>query len=137
MVGCQNLLGLEHGLDNSRIGPATAEVAAHAFAYAFWIITGLPFLDQADRADDLARRAESALEAVMSDEGDLDGMEFVAASDALDRQDFGAVVADRQCQARVDPSSVDQDRNTRRIGRGRIPSWFPSGRDAHAADQGG
>jgi hypothetical protein len=46
----------------------------------------------------------------MSDESGLDGMEFAAASDALDRQDFGAVVADRQCQAGINPPSVDQDR---------------------------
>jgi hypothetical protein len=69
----------------------------------------LPFLDQADRADDLAWRTEPALEAVMSDESGLDGMELVAASEALDRQDFRAVVADRQSQARIDPSSVDQN----------------------------
>jgi hypothetical protein len=46
----------------------------------------------------------------MGDESGLDGMELVAASDALDREDVGAVVADRQSQARIDPSSVDQDR---------------------------
>jgi hypothetical protein len=46
----------------------------------------------------------------MSDEGGLDGMEFVPASDTLDREDFSAVIAERQSQARIDPTSVDQDR---------------------------
>src|SRR5260221_3077706 len=46
----------------------------------------------------------------MGDEGGLDGMKLVAASDAFDREDSGAVVADRQGQARIDPPSVDQDR---------------------------
>src|SRR5258708_27133095 len=70
----------------------------------------MPFLDQANRAHDLAWGAEPALEAVMGDESGLDGMEFAAARDTLDRENVGAVVADRQCQARIDPSSVDQDR---------------------------
>src|SRR5258708_223947 len=33
-----------------------------------------------------------------------------AARDAFDREDVGAVVAERQRQARIDPSAVDQDR---------------------------
>ena len=74
------------------------------------IVAGLTFLDQADRAHDLARRAEPALEAVMRDERRLHRMQLVAARDALDREDVGAVVADRQRQARIDPSAVDQDR---------------------------
>jgi hypothetical protein len=103
-------LRVQHRVRDPRISPAPAEVSAHAFAYAFRVITGLPFLDQTDRADDLSRRAEPALEAVVSDESGLDGMEFVAASDAFDREDFGAVTAERQSQTRIDPSSVDQDR---------------------------
>src|SRR6202035_262333 len=102
-------LCVQHSVGNSPIGAASAEISAHAFSYAFRVIAGLPFLDQGDRAHDLARRAEPALEAVMSDESGLDGMEPVAAGDALDREDVGAVVADGQCQARIDPPSVDQD----------------------------
>ena len=67
------------------------------------------FLDQADRAHDLARRAEAALEAVMGDEGGLHRMQLVAARDALDREDVGAVVADRQSKAGIDPPAVDED----------------------------
>ena len=60
------------------IGAAAAEVAAHAFADALRIVAGLAFRDQADRAHDLARRAEAALEAVMGDEGGLHRMQLVA-----------------------------------------------------------
>src|SRR5258708_34191495 len=67
-------------------------------------------MHQADRAHDLAGRTEPAMETVMRDESGLDRLELVAASDALDREDVGAVVADRQRRARIDPSTVDQDR---------------------------
>ena len=69
-----------------------------------------PSSDQADRAHDLAGRAEPALQAVMRDESGLDRMQLVAARDALDGEDVGAVMADRQSQARIDPSAVDQHR---------------------------
>jgi hypothetical protein len=36
-------------------------------------------------------------------------METIPARDALDREDVGAVVADRQSQARIDSPTVDQD----------------------------
>jgi hypothetical protein len=36
-------------------------------------------------------------------------MQLVAASDALDGEDVGAVMADRQRQARIDPPPVDQN----------------------------
>src|ERR1700731_434147 len=46
----------------------------------------------------------------MGDEGGLHGMQLVAARDTLDGEDVGAVVADRQSQARIDPPAVDQYR---------------------------
>jgi hypothetical protein len=46
----------------------------------------------------------------MRDEGGLDRMQLVPARDAFDRDDVGAVVAERQSHARIDPSAVDQDR---------------------------
>ena len=110
MASCEAFLRVQHRLGDPGIGAAPAEVSAHAFAHALRVIAGLPFPNQADRAHDLARRAEPALEAVMSDESGLHRMKLVAARDALDRQDIGAVVADRQSQARIDPSAVDQDR---------------------------
>src|SRR5262249_11480425 len=104
------LLRLQHRLGDPGIGAAAAEITAHAFADALGILAGLTFLDEADRAHDLARRAESALEAVMGDEGGLDGMELVAARDARDRHDVGAVMAARQRQAGIDPPPVEEDR---------------------------
>ena len=59
-------------------------------------------------AHDLARRAEAALEAVMVDEGGLHRMQRVAVGQALDGGDLGAVVADRERQAGIDPAAVDQ-----------------------------
>ena len=37
-------------------------------------------------------------------------MQYVAARDTLDRKHIGAVMADRQSEARIDPSAVDQHR---------------------------
>ena len=81
------LLRLQHRFGDAGIGAAAAEIAAHAFAHALGIVAGLAFLDQADRAHDLAGRAEPALEAVMRDEGGLDGMQRVALRHALDGED--------------------------------------------------
>ena len=106
----EGLLGLQHRFGDAGIGAAAAEVAAHAFADALGVVAGLAFLDQADRAHDLAGRAEAALEAVMGDEGGLHRMQLVAVRDALDGQHVGAVVADRQRQARIDAPPVDQHR---------------------------
>ena len=67
-------------------------------------------LDQTDRAHDLARRAEPALQAIMGNERLLHRMKPVALRHAFDGQDVGAVVADRKRKAGIDPSSVDDDR---------------------------
>src|ERR1700730_9435894 len=103
-------LRIQHRLRDPGIGTAAAEISAHAFAHALGIIARLTFLDQADRAHDLARRAEPALEAVMCDEGGLDGMQRVSLGQALDRQDMRAVVTDRESKARIDSPPVDEDR---------------------------
>src|ERR1700733_1765530 len=87
-------LRVQHRVGDPGIGAASTEIAAHAFAHAFGIIAGLTFLDQADRTHDLAWRAEPALQAVMRDEGGLDGMENVTLRQALDREDIRAVVTD-------------------------------------------
>ena len=61
-------LRFQDRLGDALIGAAAAEIAAHAFAHALGIVARLALLDQADRAHDLARRAEPALQAVMRDE---------------------------------------------------------------------
>src|SRR5262249_3551857 len=46
---------------------------------------------------------------VVFDERGLHGMQRLTARDAFDRHDLGAVVAQRQREAGIDPPSVDQD----------------------------
>ena len=72
-------------------------------------IARLAFLDQANRTHDLSRRAEAALEAVMRDEGRLHRMKRVALRRTLDGADHGTVMADREREAGIDPTSIDQD----------------------------
>src|SRR5258706_6063890 len=111
LVGLGNsFLDVQHRVGDPGISPAAAEVSAHAFADALRVVAGLCFPDQANRTHDLAGRAEPALQAVMRDEGGLDRMQLVPARDAFNREHIGAVVAERQRQARIDPSTVDQDR---------------------------
>jgi hypothetical protein len=37
-------------------------------------------------------------------------VQFVALCEALDREDIGAVIADRESKARIDPPAIDKDR---------------------------
>jgi hypothetical protein len=106
----QIVLGFDDALRDPSIGAASAEITAHAFAHPLRVVARLPFLDQADRAHDLARRTEPALEAIMGDEGGLNGVQLVALRETLDRKDLGAVMADRESKARIDPPSIDKDR---------------------------
>jgi hypothetical protein len=46
----------------------------------------------------------------MLDEGGLQGMEFATGCESFDRRDFGAVARDRQNEAGVHASTIDQDR---------------------------
>jgi hypothetical protein len=50
-----------------------------------------------------------ALKAVMSDESGLQGMQLLAACDAFDGSDLGAIVTHRQSEARVDAPAVDEN----------------------------
>src|SRR3954470_4848560 len=102
-------LRLAYGIDDAGIGAAAAEIAAHAFADALGIIARLALAHHAERAHDLARCAEAALETVMSDEGGLHWMKLVAARDAFDGEDVGAVMADGEREAGVDPLAVDEN----------------------------
>src|ERR1700688_3569199 len=89
--------GHSHGLDNSVVGAAATKIAAHAFAnffiaerdvvrcymfgYGAWH-TALDLTGHADGRTNLPRRAVTALEAVMLDEGALQGMHFARSSNA-------------------------------------------------------
>ena len=94
----KHFLRVEHRLGDPGIGAAAAEIAAHAFADALGIVAGLAFVHQADRAHDLAGRAEAALEAVMGDEGGLHRMQLVALRQAFDGEDIRAVMADARAR---------------------------------------
>jgi len=96
------------GGDNVGIGAAAADVAAHQFADLIDAL-GLAFGDQAGRRTDLPRRAIAALKCIMIDEGLLQRVQRAVFGQALDRGDVGAVLHHGQCQAGVEPPSVDQD----------------------------
>lgn len=89
---------VQHRRGDPGISAAPAEISAHALTDAFRIISGLPFLEQTDRAHNLARGTEPTLETVMGDEGCLDRMKFCSARDTFDREYIGTVVADSQRQ---------------------------------------
>ena len=58
-------------------------------ATPFGIFPGLRLAHQPDRAHDLARRTEAALESILLDERGLHRMQRVALGQAFDRQYFG------------------------------------------------
>src|SRR3978361_245043 len=75
-------------------------------------MAGNPRLDLVEHRNgrtDLARRAIAALVSVVLDEGRLHRAQLVGRSEPLDRRDTVAVMHDRECQAGVDPSPVDDD----------------------------
>ena len=65
--------------------------------------------EQGDGGADLARGAVAALEAVVLEEGGLDGVEVVAVREAFDGGDFGSVGRDGEGEAGVDAAAVDED----------------------------
>src|SRR4029077_9212139 len=89
---------------------AATEISAHAFPHALGLVAGLSLLDQTDGAHDLAGRTEAALQAVVSKKRLLHRMQAIPARHAFDREDVGAVVADRERQAGIEPASIDDDR---------------------------
>jgi AcrR family transcriptional regulator len=103
-------LSFQNGLSDSLIGATSAEISAHAFAHALWVVAGLTFLDQTDRTHDLARRTETALQAVVGNKGFLHRMKPATLRHAFDGKDISAVVADCQRKARIDTSAIDDDR---------------------------
>jgi hypothetical protein len=69
----------------------------------------------------------------MRDESSLDRMQLVTASNAFDCEDVGAVQADRQGHARIDPPTVDQDRT--RTALAAVTSLFGTGQVETLAQQ--
>src|SRR6202035_3994620 len=94
-IAWQRSLGLAadllDGRDDIRVGPATADVAAHGFADIV-ILRPAGFLEERDRRHDLAAGAIAALIGIVRDECRLHGMEDAGLSDTFDRRDLVAGV---------------------------------------------
>ena len=103
-------MSLQHRFRDSLISATPTEISAHALAHALRIAARPALRKEADRTHDLAGRAETALQAIVGKKGFLHRMKSIALCHALDRQNLSAVVADRKRKARIDPSSVEQDR---------------------------
>ena len=110
---------------DSLIGAAAAEISAHAFANALRIIASLTFLDQTDRAHDLAGRAEATLQAVVGNKGLLHRMKPATLRYTFDRQDVGAVVTDCKGEARLTRRRSTMTVQTPHSPRSQ-PFWLPS-----------
>src|SRR5258706_16034426 len=92
---------LADGGDDAGIGTAAADIAAHPFPDLV-VVMGVPFPQQRHGGTDLTGRAVAALEAVVADEGRLDGVEPAVRGQALDGGDLPAAVHDGEGEAGVD-----------------------------------
>src|SRR5438132_7430569 len=72
--------------------------------------TRVRFGQHADRRTDLAGGAVATLERVPLNKGGLQPMKSLRSSEAFDSHDTVIVVHDRECQARVNATAVDQHR---------------------------
>src|SRR4029077_19511292 len=104
------LLSLQHCRSESLTGATATQVSAHSITHPLWVVAGLTLLDQTDRAHDLAGGTEPALQAIVGKKRLLQRMKPIAACHTFDREDVSAVVTDRKRKARIDPSSLDDDR---------------------------
>src|SRR6185437_928736 len=103
-----------HGLDDSVVGAAAAEVSAHALAHLVVLRRGRDRARNAgpelahhpERRADLAGCAIAALEAVAVDEGLLERMQLAVRREPFDRRDRAPVVLDREREAAVDALAV-------------------------------
>src|SRR6185312_13679834 len=101
--------GLRDRGDDVGVGATAADVAAHPLS-DLRRRTRVLLVDTPDAGDDLTRRAVSALEGVLVDEGLLEWVQPAVLGEAFDGGDLGAVVHDRQGQAGVHPPAVEQNR---------------------------
>src|SRR5258708_1695959 len=111
--------------NNSGIGGAAAEIAAHALADLLIVEddvlsrqisahhagpTGLDLAQHADRRAELSRGTVATLKGVVCDERLLEGVQVVAIGrQPLDGDDLGVLVRDGEGQAAIDASPVEQD----------------------------
>src|SRR4051794_21039158 len=122
MASCRPPGDLGDRLDDVGIRAAAADIAAHTFAYlgrgrlrlrrkvardVAWH-SGLDLAKDADGGADLARRAITALVAVVFHESGLHGMQIVGTAEAFDRGDRVALVHHRERQAGGDAAAIDE-----------------------------
>src|SRR5437588_748465 len=103
--------GLPDRGDDVYVAAAAAEVAAHPLADLV-VVFRVSLAQQCRRGAELPRRAVTALEGVVADEGGLQRVQPVRTRESLDGNDLPPAVRDREGDG-----GADQERAPRRIGR--------------------
>jgi hypothetical protein len=93
--------------DDPRIGPATADIAAHPEPDFIWR-TCMTFRDAAYSRHDLSRGAEAALQTIVLDECSLERMKLAIRFKALDRLDLSPIMHRSKRQAGDDPPAIEK-----------------------------
>src|SRR5262245_63604636 len=94
--------------DDVEVGAAAADVAAHQLTDVVRRAR-MAFGHQTNGGADLSWCAVATLECVVIDEGLLERVKRSVLSKPFDRRHSGAVLHDRQGQARIDPPAIDED----------------------------
>src|SRR5437868_9711681 len=97
------------GVDDVRIGGATAQIAAHVFANV-GVLLRMSLMHAGDRRQDLSRCAVATLEGVVIDEGLLHRMQMAVLRKTLDGRHGLILHRCRERQARKHASPLDQYR---------------------------
>ena len=113
-----------HGLDDVRVAGAAAQVAFQTLADLLLGRVRIA-LQQGGRGHQEARCAEAALQAVLTPEGFLQGLQLAVLGQAFDGGQLAPIRLDGEQGARLDWSVVDEDRCTRRTGWCRSRRAFP------------
>src|SRR5208282_1645961 len=98
-----------HGLDDVLVARAAAQIARHPVPDLLFRGTGI-FLEQPVGARDHTRRAETALQTMLSRKPFLDCMQGAALFESLDREHLGALTLYGEQGAGLDRHAVEIDR---------------------------
>jgi hypothetical protein len=98
-----------NGCDDVGVGPATADVSAHAFPNIS-VMRAAGFVEQSDGGHDLPGRAIAALIGVICEKRRLHWMQRTGLSNAFYGRDLVALVHHSEAQARIHPPSIDVHR---------------------------
>ena len=88
------------------IGPAAADVAAHAFSNRV-VVLAAGLFQQRHCGHDLPRRAIPALKSVVLQESRLHGVKFAILCETFDGGDLIALMHDREGEAGIHAASID------------------------------